>query len=229
MRGEEIGAGARTERDIRSGDSSEILSAIREPGVSLCTWQRQPPAELVRFLGRVAASEPFALEAYDTLEALRIDSLLDGFLWSADPGRALWIEEIHALLALFRDLRPEARERPLHLKVGVVDRIECPVFHTDWVSLRLICTYAGVGTEYAPDRSVNRDALCCPLATPAQTNAAIVREAAAIRQMAPFEVGLFKGCAYPGQGERGIVHRSPHPGKGMRRIKLIVDSTAPIV
>ena len=67
------------------------------------------------------------------------------------------------------------------------------------------------------------------LASGGEDGAAIVREAAAIRQMAPFEVGLFKGCAYPGQGERGIVHRSPHPGKGMRRIKLIVDSTAPSV
>lgn len=228
MRREESAAGARTERDIRSGDSAASLQTIREPGVSLCTWRHQPCAELVRFLGHVAASEPFAIEAYDTLESLRIDTLLDGFRWSADAGRALWVEQIQSLLSLFCDLRPEPHERPLHLKLGVSERIDCPVFHTDWVSLRLICTYAGVGTEYVPDRSVNRGALCCPLATPAQTNAAIVRDTASIRQMAPFEVGLFKGCAYPGQGERGIVHRSPHPGKGVRRIKLIIDSTAPI-
>lgn len=227
MRSEEINAGARTERDARSGDSADILQGIREPGVLLCSWTRAPAPELARFLGEVAASEPFAVEAYNTLESLWLDPLLDGFSWSADPARGEWAADLHALLGLFCELRPEPREHPVHLKLGVSERIECPVFHSDWVSLRLICTYSGRGTQYVLDRGVNRGALCCPLATPAQTNAAIVRDPSAVRRMATFEVGLFKGNTYPGQEGRGVVHRSPHPGSA-RRLKLIVDSTEPM-
>lgn len=45
--------------------------------------------------------------------------------------------------------------------------------------------------------------------------------------MAPFEVGLFKGNAYPGQEGHGVVHRSPHAGPAPR-LKLIIDSTEPM-
>lgn len=227
MRREEIGAGSRIERDVRSGDSSEILRGIREPGVLLCSWKRSLAPELERFLGEVAASEPFAVETWGTPESLRLDRLLSEFPWSVDAARREWAADLHTLIDLFCDLRPEPREHPVHLKLGVSERIECPVFHSDWVSLRLICTYSGRGTQYVLDRGVDRGALCCPLETAAQTNAAIIRDASAIRRMAPFEVGLFKGNAYPGQEGRGVVHRSPHPGSA-RRLKLIIDSTEPM-
>lgn len=75
---------------------------------------------------------------------------------------------------------------------------------------------------------VNRGARGCQLETSAKSNAAILRDASAVRRMAPFEVGLFKGNAYPGQEGRGLVYRSPHAGPA-RRLKLSVDSTEPIV
>lgn len=226
MQAEASRGGARAEPDVRVGETSETLRHIAEPGVALCIWRREPTSEMAQFLSSVAEGEPFAVETFDALDPHRLAALLRGHPWSDEPGCRAWAEELQALLALYCELRPEPRSRPVHLKLGLVERIDCPVFHTDWVDLRLICTYTGVGTEYVGNRSVNRGALCRPLETQAQTNAAIVRDSAAIRRIAPFSVGLFKGNTYPGQRGRGIVHRSPHPGP-VRRIKLIIDSVLP--
>lgn len=226
MQAETSRGGARADPDIRIGETPATLRHITEPGVTLCIWRREPPSELAQFLSSVAAGEPFTVETSDALESHRLAALLRGHAWSDVPGCRAWAEELQTLLALYCELRPEPRSRPFHLKLGLFERIDCPVFHTDWVDLRLICTYAGVGTEYVANRSVNRGALCRPLETQAQTNAAIVRDAAAIRQIEPFAVGLFKGNTYPAQRGRGIVHRSPHPD-AVRRIKLIIDSVLP--
>lgn len=214
------------EPDVRFGDDPAFLSHIEAPGVALCIWRREPSKEMVQFLCTVAAGEPFVVETFDALDPLRFAALLRGHVWSEEPSCKAWAADLQSLLTLYCKLRPEPPSRPVHLKLGLVERIDCPVFHTDWVNLRLICTYVGAGTEYVGNRSVNRAALCRPLATAAQTNAAIVRDATAVRQVAPFAVGLFKGNTYPGQRGRGIVHRSPPTGTE-RRLKLIIDSAPP--
>ena len=88
----------------------------------------------------------------------------------------------------------------------------------------MLCTYHGSGTEFVHSHNVDRSALCKPLDTPALTNAAIVSNRLAIEQMQAFEVGLFKGHAWPGHKGRGIVHRSPtlRPHE-LARIKLTID------
>ena len=75
--------------------------------------------------------------------------------------------------------------------------------HVDAVALRLLCTYAGLGTEW-------RDA------------------AGAVRRMTAGQVGLFKGSAWPDRAPR-ILHRSPPvsrlPRARRSRLLLCVDQT----
>ena len=59
----------------------------------------------------------------------------------------------------------------------------CRKFHIDAVGLRLLCTYAGAGTEW-------------------------VNNGGTVRRMATMEVGVFKGSAYP-DGAPRVLHRSP--------------------
>lgn len=229
LRAEAAPAGA----DIRCGSSAEVLRQVQQPGVSLGLWQRQPDAELATWLAQSLPTR-YQLKQYATGDAFAVAAFVDQAL-AASPLpvraqdkvlRARFVADLAQLVELFLELRPESRQHTLHVKLAAVDRADCPVLHSDWVTLRLICTYVGAGTEYAAAHSVERTALCQPLGSPAETNAAILRDPQALRRMPTFAVGVMRGNGYPGPAGRGLVHRSP-PGSSGRRIKLIIDSTLP--
>lgn len=84
----------------------------------------------------------------------------------------------------------------------------CPLFHVDNVSLRLIVTLQGPGTEWLANEQVQRKHLG------KGSNKKVVREGAMIQQLKPFQVALLKGEEYPGNFGKGLVHRSPEPEIG---------------
>lgn len=219
--------------DLRCGDSDDVLRLIHQPAVSLCLWQRWPDVDLAAWMSQGLRSHA-RVDCYAAGDALDVAAFIEDVLrQAADPKlspdtalRARFAAEVQRLVDLFRELRPEGRDHMLHLRLAAVDQADCPVLHTDWVTLRMICTYVGAGTEYAPAHAVQRAALCRPLGSIAETNAAILRDPQRLCRMSPFSVGLMKGNGYPGNEGRGLVHRSPPRGSG-RRIKLIIDSTLP--
>lgn len=219
--------------DIRSSESVDVLHDILQPAVSLSLWQRSPDLDLAAWLSqRLQAG--CALDCYGSGDAIDVPALVDQALCAAGSiprtpdaePRQRFIADVRELVALFCALRPEGKQHVLHVKLSMVDKADCPVLHTDWVTLRMICTYVGAGTEYAAAHAVTRAALCRPLGSHAETNAAILRDPQGLRRMPPFAVGVMKGNGYPGHAGRGLVHRSPPTGSG-RRIKLIIDSTLP--
>jgi hypothetical protein len=104
------------------------------------------------------------------------------------------------------------------------ERVEhdgCRLFHTDKNTLRLLCTYAGAGTQWLPDAAVDRSALG------KGSNAAICSNTRAVRSIRRGDVALLKGDAWPGNAGRGIVHRSPPIAKsGQSRLLLTLDLLA---
>lgn len=84
----------------------------------------------------------------------------------------------------------------------------CPVFHVDQLSLRLIVTLLGPGTEWLANKDVHRNHLG------KSSNRKSVRDGAIIQQLKTFQVALLKGEMYPGNHGRGLVHRSPEPDSG---------------
>ncbi|MDQ3231009.1 MAG: DUF1826 domain-containing protein [Pseudobdellovibrionaceae bacterium] len=84
----------------------------------------------------------------------------------------------------------------------------CPIFHVDKVSLRLIVTLHGPGTEWLANQDVDRKRLG------KGSNRRVVREGALIQQLKTFQVGILKGEEYPGNFGNGLVHRSPEPEPG---------------
>lgn len=197
------------------------LAQILGDAAALCIWQRKPEPALAQLLARAADSEPFSLDEVGDAQSLDFATLLQGFAWSSDPALRLWVEDLRRLAMAYSAVTGSSAVR---CRLAVVSRVDCPVFHTDWIGLRMLCTYHGSGTEFVHSHNVDRSALCQPLDTPALTNAAIVSNRLAIEQMQAFEVGLFKGNAWPGHKGRGIVHRSPtlRPHE-LARIKLTID------
>lgn len=127
------------------------------------------------------------------------------------PAGEIWLERTRPLLGLFGDLFEAER---LGVRLTLSDKPMCPRFHVDDVVCRLVVTLAGAGSEFLDERDVRRRLL-------GAKESAVEREGAAVHRLEPFEVGLFKGEAWPDNRGHGVVHRSP-PGRE-RRLVLTLD------
>ena len=91
----------------------------------------------------------------------------------------------------------------------------CPRFHVDHVPLRLITSYAGVGSEWLEEGAMPRSRLGQPDAEPT--------DEAVIQRLDTGHVALAKGEKWQGNEGRGLIHRSPQPPAGQRRLLLTLD------
>lgn len=105
------------------------------------------------------------------------------------------------------------------IRLRTLDGTMCPRFHVDNLAVRLITTYAGPGSEWLPEHAVNRAGLGAPRADKPE----IVADAAAIERLGIGDVALLKGDGWIGNEGRGLVHRSPQPRQGERRLLLALD------
>lgn len=181
---------------VAHGFMASVLDRIHSPDVGLAIWHRFTRLSLLVSASALQAQPPFTLTISDTPDRatrrLSHDLLLFHWPLYADFRR---------LATRFSTLAasPVVRMRLEH----VIDD-SCRKFHVDAVGLRLLCTYAGPGTEWVDD-------------------------AGRIRRMASMEVAVFKGSAFPGAGPR-VLHRSPplstgtHAGQS--RLVLCIDSVS---
>ena len=198
-------------------DSWENRGSILESDVNLFCWKRQPTPNISAYLAQLSHQELKPIRSY-----LRL-SELDGCIGEA---RANWdLNTCEASDLFWQDVSELTQDflsyskdgcGTLHLKMISDDA--CTKFHTDGYSLRLFTTYYGKGTEWLPEKAVNRSAL-------GKSNDLIVQDASQIQRMDAFEVGILKG-EIPGKASsvKGIVHRSPRiTQSGEKRIILRLD------
>jgi len=198
-----------------AGAQAEVLGEVLRDSVNLAIWQRQLPAAVADFAERLLArGEP--LEQSMTLELDCADAqpnlqeLLAGY---ADlPGQAAFLADVGWLVGAFACLL-EARR--IGLRLRALDKAMCPRFHVDQVPLRLITSYAGVGSQWLGEGAMARRRLGDPAAEPA--------DAALIECSAAGHVLLAKGEKWLGNEGRGLIHRSPQPPQGQRRLLLTLD------
>ena len=91
----------------------------------------------------------------------------------------------------------------------------CPRFHVDHVPLRLISTYAGVASEWLEVGGMDRRRLGEAQAEP--------RDGERIQRLEAGWVALAKGEKWSGNEGAGLIHRSPTPPPGERRLLLTLD------
>jgi hypothetical protein len=210
-------------RNVRL-DTSTVPDALRstfdrlkQGPMSLAVWSRAISPALASDLGSwVSEREP----RFDqTRTPRRIDLKaathgLDGY------ARDWLIDDLAVLLEQFASVTDARRVR---FSFGAVTTDQCRKFHADFVRYRLVSTYVGPGTEWAPDEAVDRDALAHPPDCPCDANARIVRDPSALRQARAGEVLLMRGALHP--SGVGAVHRSPpmeHTGRS--RLLLVIST-----
>ncbi|MCO8309831.1 DUF1826 domain-containing protein [Pseudomonas mandelii] len=197
------------------GDTPNALTGILDDGVNLAVWQRQLPAHIADF-GRLLLSlnEPLAeslsLEMPNDDAEPNLHGLASGF--SDLEGYEGFIADVSWLVSAFACLLGARR---VGLRLRVLDTAMCPRFHVDHVPVRLITTYAGIGSQWLKERAMDRRQLGKPDAEP--------QDDSLIQQIISGEVALLKGEKWHGNEGFGLIHRSPQPAPGERRLILTLD------
>ncbi|WP_454869272.1 DUF1826 domain-containing protein [Pseudomonas farris] len=197
------------------GDTPKALTGILDDGVNLALWQRQLPAHIADF-GRLLLSlnEPLAeslsLEMPNDDTEPNLHGLASGF--SDLEGYEGFIADVSWLVSAFACLLGAQR---IGLRLRVLDKAMCPRFHVDHVPVRLITTYAGIGSQWLKEGAMDRRQLGKPEAEP--------QDDSLIQQITSGEVALLKGEKWHGNEGFGLIHRSPQPAPAERRLILTLD------
>jgi len=201
------------------------LRRIREPGVNLCIWTRparRAAAAAVRAI--LAAPQPIKLD----LVAPSLGQIEAGIRETcghpagvAGTGVRRLAEDIIALAGNFAAL---AQIRHARVRLTRVEDDCCALFHVDNLRLRMLCTYAGAGTQWLENGNVCRAQLGCQGRTIEAATQAIVLDHSGIRTVPAWQVAILKGRGWAGEEDNAIVHRSsPVSDATHNRLVLCID------
>ncbi len=189
------GHGLGAPENLCVADSLDKFSRIKIPGknVLIHFWS---PSEKLQLL--IEKTKFAALPTFSGL--VRGDELALLEKKGVDILSSQIFSELQGVLMAFSSLLPVPT-----VKVELIKTLDrtCPLFHVDRVTLRLLCTLSGPGTEWLSDKGVNRKYLG------RGDNRKIIKKNALVYEAAPFQIVILKGNAYPGSSGAGIVHRSP--------------------
>ncbi len=173
--------------------SAQSLHRVHDPAIGLVLWHRPMRAPLSISVRALLALPPFSeiTEGSPDIAVRQMLHALPGAIGCLGADLARLVGHFAAVTG-----QPTLRIRLEHVTDDA-----CRKFHVDAVGLRLLCTYAGLGTEW-------------------------IDPAGSVHRMAPLQVGLFKGAAYPDNAPC-IWHRSPpvahRPPSRRSRLLLCLD------
>ncbi|MGL4461454.1 MAG: DUF1826 domain-containing protein [Planctomycetia bacterium] len=217
---------AAAESSARFVDQPADLAEIYDDRFSLVVWNRPVDARLREFLVRYVLPRDFekrrrftAAEIIGGKSEAALRSLAPGADGGTDDRR--FQAELQLLLEMYVELFDV---EAVGLRVGVVTDDMCSRFHCDRVTVRLLCTFVGPGTDWVDDRDVDRRFLGHRAGDFDDETSGLLRPGAVVHRLPEYAVGLFKGTLWPGFAERGAVHRSPKVSHdGARRLFASID------
>jgi hypothetical protein len=162
---------------------------IAEPDCSIVLEVREQPLA-ASDINALLAKAPFTQKAAGNLQEVR--AALADLPQSLQLDIASLVERFMALMQV----------DAVRVRVEGVTSNACKKVHADYTDVRLITTYAGPGTDYAP----HGDADCC------------------LEQVPTGAVALFKGRLFA-PNHAACMHRSPPiEGTEAKRLVLVIDT-----
>lgn len=198
-----------------SSEEIKVLGEVLRDEVNLAVWQRQLPAQIRDFATALLAQgeqlgQSIVLELASPESTPNLSGLVEGY--SDLPGQLAFLQDLSWLVSAFACLFDIKR---IGLRLRILDKAMCPRFHVDHVPVRLITSYAGVGSEWLREGVMLRHRLGDPEAEPSDT--------ALIERSKAGHVLLAKGEKWIGNEGSGLIHRSPQPPPGERRLLVTLD------
>ena len=195
------------------GETPLALSDILNDGVNLAIWQRQLPLHIAEFGALlVALDEPLAESLVIELSSEDAVPNLQGLASSCRDleGYDGFVADVSWLVSAFACLLGAKR---IGVRLRLLDKAMCPRFHVDHVPVRLITTYAGIGSQWLREGVMDRRTWSQADAKPTER----------IEQIHCGEVALLKGTKWHGNEGHGLIHRSPALKTDERRLILTLD------
>ncbi len=159
--------------------SSEILTALFRDDVNLVVWQRQMNPLICKY----ADALPSSADLQRVVAPSELPALLERRLPEGE-GKADFIADVALLSEMLRCLMDCSA---VGLRLKRLEKAMCPRFHTDHVAVRLLVTYAGIGTQWQPEAALSPQ----------------------FQQLQTGDVALLKGSGWAGNQHGAIWHRSP--------------------
>ena len=202
--GEGAGVPARQPLQQISNEQIDVFGEVLRDEVNLAVWQRRLTAQISDFASALLAQgEPLGqsivLELASPESEPSLSGLVDGY--SDLPGQAAFLQDLSWLVSAFVCLFDAKR---IGLRLRILDKAMCPRFHVDHVPVRLITSYAGVGSEWLEEGVMARQRLGDPAAEPG--------DPALIKRAETGHVLLAKGENWIGNEGGGLIRRSPAGG-----------------
>lgn len=195
------------------GETPLALADILDNGVNLALWQRQLPLHIAEFGALlVSLNEPLAESLVVELDSEEAEPNLLGLAAGCRDleGYDGFIADVAWLVSAFACLLGAKR---IGVRLRLLDKAMCPRFHVDHVPVRLITTYAGIGSQWLREGVMDRR----------QVSQADAQPSERIEQIHCGEVALLKGEKWRGNEGYGLIHRSPALAANERRLILTLD------
>lgn len=190
---------------VASCDDADILDMIREEGTNLAIWERRIGPSLPD-----SRRWPTIDDIGLTTPVCAVDAALRTALAAADYPSACVAALADDIGLLATSVARITGCDAVSIRLEIVETDACRRFHADHVTVRLITTYAGRGTQWLSD------------ADAAALRRGVDLADLHIRSLAPGDVALFKGLGWAPDG--AIVHRSPPiAASGEQRLVLVID------
>ena len=207
----------------RSCEEVADLAAIFAARVNVCVLRRPGVSGFVRDAMLAVGPSWRWLEDVDAA-TWNGESLFAALPQHAESwGRRSVVEDVRLWAEVLGELTGAQR---VGIRLQRLDAPMCPRFHVDRVTLRLVVTYLGGGTEWLDGRDVDRRWLGHAACGASDETSGLIRPGGTVLTAAPGDVVLLKGEAWPGNVGRGAVHRSPAVPEGTARVVLTIDPLA---
>lgn len=205
-------------------DDLADMATIYQPGIHLAVTRREPATTVSGFVAAVLTQRLLpAFEGVVRPPASMADILPSalgpmGDALATIPGFQAFCDDVDLQIELFTTLFDLDR---VGVRLASLDGPMCPRFHVDYLPCRLISSYGTRGTEWLPERWVDRRLLGrhdLPLKTEADSQI--------VQAIPPWAIALFRGEDWSGGEVGGVVHRSPHIDSSEPRLLLTLDFVA---
>lgn len=205
-------------RAVSESANPGVLGDIYQELYNIAIWRRTLSREFIGSIDELLKSKaPLQLAMSVTPENAQASVLesLQGY-----PCDMELSQDIAKLVGMFCDL---FNLDCAGLRLTALERAMCPRFHVDRVPCRMVTTYQGTATQWLPHHMVDRSKLGAGNNGLPDELSGIYQSADDIQQLSCGDVALIKGELWEGNENAGLVHRSPLPHPGERRLLLTLD------